>query len=194
VSTLPRSPRVASAEARDRILAAARRLLAERPFADLTVDAVMAEAGLKRTIFYRHYRDLPQLAPDLLPDAGDPLVGRIEAVERSRSEDVVGEMLAGLVALFAEHGPLLRAIDAAAAQDPSVAAQLATALDGPRRLLERLLAAAAHPPPDPAESARLMMAAHRAYLLDAFGSGEPGRGSRRRATEALEAMWERLLT
>jgi AcrR family transcriptional regulator len=193
VSTSARSPRVASTEARERILAAARRLLVERPFAELTVDALMAEAGLKRTIFYRHYRDLPQLAPDLLPDAGDPLIGHIEAVERERPEEVVGAMLAGLVAVFAEHGPLLRAIDAASARDPAVAARLDTALEGPRRLLARLLAAAAHPPPDPAESARLMMAAHRAYLLDTFGDGKPRRGARRRATEALEAAWERLL-
>jgi AcrR family transcriptional regulator len=194
VSTPDRSPRIASADARDRILAAARRLLVERPFSELTVDALMAEAGLKRTIFYRHFRDLPQLAPDLLPDAGDPLIGRIEQIECERPEDVVREMLAGLVAVFADHGPLLRAIDAAAAQDATVAARLDTALDAPRRLVERLLDAAAHPPPDPAESARLMMAAHRAYLLDTFGDGKPRRGARRRATEALEAAWERLLS
>ena len=100
------------------MLAAARRLLLERPFAELTVDALMAEAGLGRTVFYRHYRDLPQMAPDLLPDARDPLIDRVERTERERPEDVVREMIAGLVALFAEHGPLLRAIDAAAAQDP----------------------------------------------------------------------------
>ncbi len=188
-----RSPRVASADARERILAAARRLLVQRPFSELTVDALMTEAGLKRTVFYRHFRDLPQLAPDLLPDAGDPLIDRIERVERERSEDVVGEMIAGLVAVFAEHGPLLRAIDDAAARDPAVAARLDPALEPPRRMLERMLAAAPHPPPDPAESARLMMAAHRAYLLDTFGAGTPRRGDKRRATEALVAAWERLL-
>jgi AcrR family transcriptional regulator len=193
VSTQSRGPRVASSEARDRILAAARALLVQRPFADLTVDALMAEAGLKRTIFYRHYRDLPQMAPDLLPDADDPLIGHIEEVERERPEDVAAAMIAGLVAVFAEHGPLLRAIDAAAAQDPTVAARLDSALVGPRRLLARLLAAAAHPPPDPGESARLMMAAHRAYLLDTFGDGRPRSGAERRATVALEAIWERLL-
>jgi len=37
------------------------------------------------------------------------------------------------------------------------------------------------------------MAAHRAYLLDTFGSGAHARGARRAATQALEAMWERLL-
>ena len=194
MSTQSSRPRVAAPEARRRILDAARRLLLDRPFADLTVDALMAEAGLKRTIFYRHFRDLPQLAPELLPDADDPLIGRIETIERERPQEVVREMLAGLVGLFAENGPLLRAIDAAAAQDPEVAARLDAALEGPRSLLTRLLQAAANPPPDPAETARLMMAAHRAYLVDTFGDGRPEPGARRRATEALEAVWERLLT
>ena len=194
MSTQSRSPRIAAPEARLRILDAARRLLAERPFAELTVDALMAEAGLKRTIFYRHYRDLPQLAPDLLPDADAPLIDRVEAVERERPRDVVHEMIGDLVSVFAEHGPLLRAIDAAAAQDPAVAARLDPALDGPRRLIARLLANAPNPPPDPAESARVLMATHRAYLLDTFGGGAPARGdARRAATEALEALWERLL-
>jgi AcrR family transcriptional regulator len=193
VSTPTSRTRVASDEARRRILAAARRLLVERPFSDLTVDALMTEAGLKRTIFYRHYRDLPQLAPDILPDEADPLTDRVERIERERPQDVVREMIAGLVDVFAEHGPLLRAIDDAAAHDPAVAVRLDTALEAPRRLLTRLLAAANHPPPDPAESARLMMAAHRAYLLDTFGDGKPRRGARRRATEALEALWKRLL-
>ncbi|MDX6719149.1 MAG: hypothetical protein QOJ63_1403, partial [Solirubrobacteraceae bacterium] len=57
----------------------------------------MAEAGLRRTIFYRHYRDLAQLAPDLLPDADDPLIDRIERIERERPQDVMREMIAGLV-------------------------------------------------------------------------------------------------
>ncbi|HEV7805509.1 MAG TPA: TetR family transcriptional regulator [Solirubrobacteraceae bacterium] len=193
MSTLPRSPRVAAPDARARILAAARRLLAERSFAELTVDAVMAEAGLKRTIFYRHFRDLPQLAPDLLPDSDSPLVERVQRVQRERPQDAVHEMIAGLVAVFAEHGPLLRAIDAAASHDAAVAERLDTALVAPRRLIADLLAAAPHPPPDPAESARLMMAAQRAYLLDTFGDGRPRRDARRRATEALETVWERLL-
>ena len=193
MSTQARSPRVSSAEARGRILDAARRLLLERPFAELTVDALMAEARLKRTVFYRHFRDLPQLAPELLPDADAPLIERIEDVERERPEEVVREMLAGLVSIFADHGPLLRAIDAAAGQDSEVAARLDLALDAPRRLIERLIAAAPHPPPDPAQSARLLMAAHRAYLLDTFGDGSAPRGARARATAALEALWERLL-
>lgn len=191
--TQRRATRVPEAEARRRILEAARGLLLTRPFADLSVDAVMREAGLARTVFYRHYPDLPQIAADLLPDADAPLIDRIEALAGASPDELVRAIVDGLVATYAAHGPLLQAIDDAARHDPAVALHLDRALVGPRRLLRSLLATAPHPPPDPAESARLLMAAQRAYLLDTFGSGRPRRGARRGATTALLAMWERLL-
>lgn len=189
----PRALRVPEAEARRRILEAARALLLRQPFADLTVDAVMREAGLARTVFYRHYADLPQIAADLLPDADAPLIDRIDAIADAPPEQLVRAIVEGLVAVYAAHGPLLQAIDDAARHDAAVAQHLDRALVGPRRLLAALVAAAPNPPPDPAETARLLMAAQRAYLLDTFGSGRPRRGARRRATASLLALWDRLL-
>jgi len=189
-----RSPYVSRDLARPRILAAARALLADRPFAELTVGAVMAEADLARTVFYRHFDDLPSLAPELLPDADDPLVDRIERGAAENPQDVVREMVEGLVALFSVHGRLLRAIDDATRHDPAVAARLERALAGPRRLIERLLRTAPNPPPDPAESARMLMATHRAYLLDTFGAGAAPPGAPAAARAALLGLWERLLS
>jgi len=194
VSTSSKSARVPADEARARILAAARALLLQRPFAELTVDAVMAEAGLARTVFYRHWTDLPQLTPDLLPDSDEPLIGQLTHVERERPEAIIAAMVDALVDVYARHGPLLRAIDDAARQNTLIAERLDTALVEPRRLIARLLRAAPHPPPDPEESARLLMAAHRAYLLDAFGSGHARRDARSAARRALTALWERLLS
>ncbi len=185
-----RSARIPSDEARRRILAATRELLLDRPFGALTVGDVMDRAGLTRTVFYRHFDDLAQMAPELLPDVEDPLVDRLE---RDTPEDLIGTMVAGLVALYAEHGRLLRAIDAAAAADPAVATQLDRALVAPRRLLERVVIGAPHPPPNPREFALLLMATHRAYLLDTFGSGNATPRRRREATTALTALWQRLL-
>jgi AcrR family transcriptional regulator len=182
--------RVPSGEARRRILAATRELLLDRPFSALTVGDVMDRAGLTRTVFYRHFDDLAQMAPELLPDEADPLVDRIQ---RGDPGDLVAAMVEGQVALYAEHGRLLRAIDAAAAADPAVATQLDRALVGPRRLLARLVAEAPHPPPNPREFALLLMATHRAYLLDTFGSGHATPRRRREATAALTVLWERLL-
>ena len=185
-----RSARIPSDEARRRILAATRELLLDRPFAALTVGDVMDQAGLTRTVFYRHFDDLAQMASDLLPDSEDPLV---DQVQRGAPEDLIAATVAGQVALYAEHGRLLRAIDAATASDAAVAAELDRALMAPRRLLERLVAEAPHPPPNPREFARVLMATHRAYLLDTFGDGNATPRRRREATAALTALWERLL-
>src|ERR1700677_4449814 len=106
-----RSPRIPADEAPLRILAATRELLLDRPFAALTVGNVMARAGLTRTVFYRHFEGLPQLAPELLPDAEDPLV---DQVLRGAPEDLIDTMIIGLVGLYAENGRWLPATAAAA--------------------------------------------------------------------------------
>ncbi|HEV2814881.1 MAG TPA: TetR/AcrR family transcriptional regulator [Solirubrobacteraceae bacterium] len=182
---------MSSTEARRRILDAARALLLERSFAELTVGAVMEKAGLARTVFYRHFDDLPEMAPDLLPDSDAPLVERIGSIDDDRA--LVDAMIDGQVETYARHGRLLRAIVDAAGHDPAVAVRLDTALVAPRDLLARLLAEANHPPADPKELARLLMATHRAYLLDTFGDGRDTPMRRRAAREALSALWERLL-
>jgi len=190
-----RSPYIPAELARERILAAARALLAQRPFAELTVGSLMAEAGLARTVFYRHFDDLPSLAPELLPDADDPLVDRVRSrAAQQTPQEIAREMVEGLVAVFAEHGRLVRAIDDAARRDPAVAERMERALVAPRELIAGLLRGAPNPPPQPAESARVLMATHRAYLLDAFGAGEASSASRTAACEALHALWERLLS
>ena len=184
------STRVPAAEARRRILEAARRLLLDRPFAALTVGAVMDEAGLARTVFYRHFDSIPALAPSLLPDSDRPLVDQVSSL---RGRELVEAIIDGQVALYAEHGRLLRAIDDAARHDPEVAAELDRALVAPRRLLAGMVSSAPSPPPDPAEFARLLMATHRAYLLDTFGAGPVPPRRRAAARRALLALWERLL-
>ena len=103
-------------------------------------------------------------------------------------------MITGLVQLYADNGRMLRAIDAAAAADPTGSTELDRALVGPRRLLERLVANAPHPPADPHEFALLLMATHRAYLLDKFGGGHDSPENRQDARRrARRALWHRLL-
>jgi AcrR family transcriptional regulator len=184
------SQRVPSDEARRRILDATRELLLDRPFAALTVGEVMARAGLTRTVFYRHFDTLAQMAPELLPDSEDPL---LDQVLRGPAEDLITAMVSGLVQLYADNGRWLRALAAAADTDPEVAAELDRALVSPRQLLERLVAEAPDPPDDPREFALLLMATHRAYLLDTFGGGHDSPERRTNATATLMALWERLL-
>src|SRR3984957_3179777 len=185
-----RSPRVPSDDARQRILDSTRELLLDRPFGALTVGDVMTRAGLARTVFYRHFDRLAQMAPELLPDSEDPL---LDHVSRGSAADPITTMGGRLVQLYADNGRWLRALDPAAAADPAVATELDRALLGPRQLLEQLVANAPHPPAHPRELALLMMATHRAYLLDTFGAGHDSPERRTEATTALMALWERLL-
>jgi hypothetical protein len=125
----------------------------------------------------------------LLPDTDDPLV---DQVLRGSPEDLIDTMITGLVGLYADNGRWLRATDVAAG-DPDVAAALDRALVGPRRLLETFVAEAPDSPRNPRELALLLMASHRAYLLDKFDSGNDTPENRQDATAVLTALWRRLL-
>src|SRR5918997_4895746 len=53
--------RLTREQSRRRIVDAATELVRRNAYAELSVDAVMREAGLGRTIFYRHFDDLGDL-------------------------------------------------------------------------------------------------------------------------------------
>ena len=127
-----------------------------------------------------------------------PAVTRIDVVGQ-RGDSELGSSGGGAEVPFprwlrgADNGRWLRALDAAAAADPTVSTELDRALVGPRQLLEQLVANAPHPPANPHEFALLLMATHRAYLLDTFGGGHDSPQRRANATAALIALWDRVL-
>jgi AcrR family transcriptional regulator len=116
VSTPARAPRVPKEEARDRIRDAAANLLTHSSYRDLSVDAVMAEAGLARTLFYRHFDGLPALMLSLLDDLRDALLSGGEPGD----PEFLRRVLERAVDVARRHGPLLRAIDDAARHDAEV--------------------------------------------------------------------------
>src|ERR1700742_817062 len=99
------STRVRKADAHKRIVAAAERLLRERAYRDLSVDQVMAEAGLSRTIFYRHFDSLGAVVKAWLAEIGEEphpvlVAGTMEARRRPAFDP------------FARHGQFMRAVQA----------------------------------------------------------------------------------
>ena len=106
-------------QSRARIVAAATELVRGRAYAELSVEDVMREAGLARTIFYRHFADLA----DLIGQAGREAIEELFEAERALAALAapgdqlvrIGEVIATAVAAFERHGPLLRAIAEAAA-------------------------------------------------------------------------------
>lgn len=110
-------------EAEREILDAAEAFLTERPFAQLTVDEIMARTGLSRPAFYVSFRDRHALATRILERVGAELFeidrGWLEGTDRN-SRRLVRETLSAGAAFFARRGPLLRAIADASASDPEV--------------------------------------------------------------------------
>src|SRR3954451_17802078 len=100
-------------QSRERIVAAAAELVRRLPFAELTVDDIMREAGFGRTIFYRHFDDLG----DLLMRAGREAIGELLDAQIAFSEARIGDgaqdvraAIEPAVSVYERHGPLLRAI------------------------------------------------------------------------------------
>jgi TetR/AcrR family transcriptional regulator, ethionamide resistance regulator len=183
-----RSPRIARAEARRRIVEAAGRLLETRRFRDLTVDAVMAEAGLARTLFYRHFDDLPHLVLGLLEELIEQIATDAATAADLDDPAVLHGMLARAVDLYAHHGALFAALDEAARHDEEVerAARATTehAIDLTERLIADAIAAGRVRRVDPAQMARALTLLNGGYLLDTLA-----REPRTDPAVVLETLW-----
>jgi AcrR family transcriptional regulator len=186
-------------ESRERIIAAATELIRRTPYGALTVDDVMREAGAGRTIFYRHFDDLA----DLLRRAGREAFEGLLQAERELREahadgepDVARAAIEPAVAVYRQHGPLLRAIaEAAATGDEQIAAGQQAMLERFDELVGDVLRAsprrARHAEGDIAETARALNLMNVNYLLDAFGR-EP-RVSSETAVRTLAEIWSAVI-
>jgi AcrR family transcriptional regulator len=181
-------------QSRERIVAAVEELVRHTSYAELSVDEVMREAGIGRTLFYRHFDDLA----DLLMRAGREAIDELFEAQRALAEaqlgdgpEVVRQVVETAVGVYERHGPLLRAIAEAAASEEQVAA----GQEGMRERFDELLAEAlgemphiaAHPPADLAETARALNLLNTGYLLDAFG--RKPRVSAETAVQTLTEIW-----
>jgi AcrR family transcriptional regulator len=186
--------REAREQARERIVAAAEELVRDESFATLTVEDVMQEAGIGRTIFYRHFDDLA----DLLRRAGREAIDEMFDAQRRLQEARVGDSLEVVraaiepaVAVYRRHGPLLRAIAEAAASEE----RIAEGQEAMRRRFDELVedalrempALADNPPADLAETARALNLMNESYLRDAFG--RKPRVSAETAIQTLTEIW-----
>jgi AcrR family transcriptional regulator len=167
--------RVRREEARERIVCAAEKLLLEVAYRDLTVDLVMTEAGLSRTVFYRHFDGLPEVLLELL--------GRIEAELAAPMDAGLRELLAGSVETFARYGAFLRALDHAAGQDATIEAAYCAVVD--RFTAE--IASSLGGGEQGYELARALNLMNGHYLMDTLGK-DPG-FDRALALETLMTIW-----
>src|ERR687894_667724 len=118
----PRRRRRSPEEAEHEIITAAEALLRERPFRELTVDEVMRRTGLSRPSFYVYFRDRHHLVLRVVEHIGGELFTMADRWFKGEGDgpELAREATEGIVAVFAEHGPVLRALADAAADDPGV--------------------------------------------------------------------------
>jgi AcrR family transcriptional regulator len=189
--------RQARDETRRQILDAAEQQLRERPFRELSVEALMADTGHTRTVFYRHFDDLADLALAVLQDVGNELYEVVQRWIASLADGDVAarEALAGIVEFFAREGRLVRAVAEAAHHDDEIERVYRGIVNMFSELTEQALAqeieAGRIAPLDPHETARALTCMNEGYLLDSFGREPPA--DREAVLEALSTIWRRVL-
>ena len=112
-----RTPEAAERE----IVDAAEALLREKPFRELTVDDLMRRTGLSRPSFYVYFRDRHDLVLKVVEHIGGELFAMSERWYAGTGDGpaLVREAIDGVVGVFAEHGPVLRALADAAVGGPA---------------------------------------------------------------------------
>jgi AcrR family transcriptional regulator len=187
------TPEVAERE----IIAAAEALLRERPFRELTVDEVMRRTDLSRPSFYVYFRDRHHLVLRVVEHLGAELSEMSDRWLRGSGDgpDLARQALEGIVDVYAEHGPVMRALADAAADDPGVEqayrAIVQGFVDATARHIDAEIAAGRILPLDPAETASALVWMMERYLNLSFGS-EPA-ADRGAVAETLTTIWTRVL-
>jgi len=176
---------------------AAEALLREKPFRELTVDDLMRRTGLSRPSFYVYFRDRHDVVLKVVEDIGGELFAMSERWYAGTGEGpaLVREAIDGLVGVFAEHGPVLRALADAAAEDPRVEAAYLALLqrfvDATARHIEGEIAAGRILPLDPVPTATALIWMMERYLQ--LGLGRTPDAPVEPIADVLSTIWSRVL-
>lgn len=190
-----RSREAAAAE----IVAAAEALLRARPYRELRVEDVMAATSLSRSSFYVYFRDRHDLLLRVVQQIGDELFAMADRWLSGGGEpgEDIWQALSGVVDVYAAHGPVMRAIADAAAEDRAVEAVYhglvtrfvdATAAHVEEELAARHIAHVA----DPRDCAFALVWMTERYLSLSLGAA-PTRVPRETAVRTLHEIWLRAL-
>lgn len=194
---MPRRRRRTPEAAQDEILAAAQALLRERPFREVTVDEVMRRTGLSRPSFYVYFRDrydlvlrvVEHLSADLLVEANSWFGGEGGA---ARARDAIE----GVVEVYERHGPVLRALADAAADDRDVEAAYGSMVQRfidatEKHLRSEMAAGRVELRSDPREIAKALIWMNERYLYLSLGGD--ARTPRTKVAETLQCVWVRTI-
>jgi AcrR family transcriptional regulator len=184
-------------ETRQQIMDAAQAFLREQSFRELSVDALMSRTGHTRTVFYRHFDDIPSLVLALIQEVGAEL---LEVAEEWAQTDRVGpEEARARLALFVDfhvrNGPIVHAVAEAAHHDESVEEAYNGLLEGfvalTARAIEQRVGTGELAPLDAPEIARALVRMLNGYLDDKLG--RDGQADPERVLETVWTIWTRTL-
>lgn len=184
-------------ETRRQILDAAQMFLREHSFRELSVDALMSRTGHTRTVFYRHFDDIPSLVLALMAEVGAELVevsGQWAQTDRVSPEEARAR-LALFVDFYVRNGPLVRAVAEAAQHDDAVeqayTGMVEAFIDLTARAIQTRIDRGELAPLDAPEIARALVRMLNGYLGDALGQ-EDGTDPER-VLEVVWTIWTRTL-
>jgi TetR/AcrR family transcriptional regulator, ethionamide resistance regulator len=184
-------------ETRTQILRAAQRFLEERSFREISVDSLMAGTGHTRTVFYRHFDDIPALILALMAEVGGELVQLSEQWERTErvSPEDARARLTSFVDFYVRNGRLVRAVAQAAQHDELVQDAYNGMLEGfmtlTTRAIEERVARGELEPLDAPEVARALVWMLNGYLTDRLGGS--AQADPERVLETAWTIWTRTL-
>ena len=191
-----RRPRHDPRETEREILDAAEQFLRERPWRDVTVQAIMERTELARPAFYAHFKDRHDLALRVVDRIRDELF--VEAnrwFEGEGESDELRAALEGVTAVYVEHWPVLKALSDASGSDATVEAAYHELIQGFVEATERHIreeqAAGRSPGLDARETARALVWMVEAYLLEALGGQT--RVDPAKVVDALDRIWSSTL-
>ncbi len=185
-------------ETRRQILEAGREFLREHTFRELSVDALMSRTGHTRTVFYRHFDDVPALVLALIEEDGAELVtmARDWAQADSVGHDVARRHLAAFVDFHARNGPLVHAVAEAAHHDEAVEVAYRGLVAGfvaiTAQAIRTRVDSGELKPLDAPEIARALITMLNGYLQETFARGV-GDITPERALEVVWTIWTRTL-
>jgi TetR/AcrR family transcriptional regulator, ethionamide resistance regulator len=184
-------------ETRGQILQAGEEFLRKHSYRELSVDALMATTGHSRTIFYRHFPDIPSLVLALIDDVGGELVEvASEWAQTERVSAAEARMrLSLLVDFHVSNGPLVHAVAEAAHHDEAVEEAYTAMVEGfialTTQAIETRVATGELAPIDAPQIARALVRMLNGYLDDTLGR-EPG-ADPVRVLETVWTIWTRTL-
>jgi TetR/AcrR family transcriptional regulator, ethionamide resistance regulator len=189
--------RQAPQETRRQILDAALAFLRERSFRELSVEELMSRTGHSRTVFYRHFDDIPALILVLIGEVGAELVevaGEWAQTERVNAEEA-RKRLAVFVDFYVRNGPLIHAVAEASHHDEAVEQAYSRMIEGFVALtaaaIEGRVKSGELAPLDAPEIARALVRMLNGYLDDSLGRA--GATDPERVLETVATIWTRTL-